>query len=195
MVLFSTIASRLTTIPELSGALTQHQLLAFFEVSTRFTEFIPPANPGNTSRPQPLPSLPDNIALVLSLYTGLALEHVSALWGALGDIIMSARPGELIIVPGTTDEFLSAIGPSHNVGVEIMISAQKTCTTTGCSRHGKHLGCRTTYRPNYSVRNAQDDDAKRCYYAGMPNVLEISERSYVEKELVGLFQAQMCFAQ
>ncbi|RDX42272.1 hypothetical protein OH76DRAFT_1363125 [Lentinus brumalis] len=107
-------------------------------------------------------------------------------------------------------------------GVEVMISARNTCATSGCARYGKYLGqrrdypghlytrkrgvlpvritsmycrgCHTTYRPNYSVCNAQQEDAERRYYEGIPDVLEISEHSYVERELVGLFRAQMCFA-
>ncbi|RDX42273.1 hypothetical protein OH76DRAFT_1488841 [Lentinus brumalis] len=97
MVLFSTVAARVAAIPEIYAILTQHQLLAFFELATRFTQFIPPANARSTSRTTvPLPSLPDNIALVLSIHTGLILDHVNLLWSALGDIIIISKtcPGK-----------------------------------------------------------------------------------------------------
>ena len=56
-------------------------------------------------------------------------------------------------------------------------------------------GCNTTYRPNYFVQNASGADARRIYYGGVPDYLEVSEHAYVEKDLVMLFRAQMCFAQ
>ncbi|KAI0744417.1 hypothetical protein C8Q76DRAFT_604520 [Earliella scabrosa] len=54
--------------------------------------------------------------------------------------------------------------------------------------------CHTTYRPNYRVRDASSDHAVRVYDEGIPPVLEVAEHAYVEKELVELFRAQMCFA-
>lgn len=55
--------------------------------------------------------------------------------------------------------------------------------------------CNTTYRPNYYIRNASQNDAQRVYYPGVPVVLEASETCYVESALVNLFRAQMFFAQ
>ena len=56
-------------------------------------------------------------------------------------------------------------------------------------------GCKTTYRPNYYVSNADADGAVRQYYDGVPKYLEVTLHSYVEEKLVRLFRHQMAFAQ
>ncbi len=61
--------------------------------------------------------------------------------------------------------------------------------------HDHCAACNTIVRPNYRVRNAQSPDAKRIYEEGVPNMLEVTEHTYVEKDLAGLFRAQMAFGQ
>ncbi|KAI0694818.1 hypothetical protein C8Q76DRAFT_634236 [Earliella scabrosa] len=56
-------------------------------------------------------------------------------------------------------------------------------------------GCKTTYRPNYSVTHAERPDATREYLPGVPEHLEATEHAYVDKELVNMFRMQMAFAQ
>ncbi|RPD52418.1 hypothetical protein L226DRAFT_468036 [Lentinus tigrinus ALCF2SS1-7] len=104
-----------------------------------------------------------------------------------------------------------------------MLSHVTKCETHGCSRQGRSIAgkrheyaaqlftrrrgvlpirvvtlyckeCHTTYRPNYIVRNASSPDATRVYYQGIPDALEVSEHTYIERDLVVLFRAQMAFA-
>ncbi len=56
-------------------------------------------------------------------------------------------------------------------------------------------GCRTTYRPNYAVRDAQAVEAKRVYYEGVPEIFEAAEHAFVDRDLITLFRAQMAFGQ
>ena len=56
-------------------------------------------------------------------------------------------------------------------------------------------GCNTTYRPNYSVTNADGESSMREYYQGVPKYLEVTQHSYVDIELINLFRHQMAFSQ
>ena len=56
-------------------------------------------------------------------------------------------------------------------------------------------GCNTTYRPNYSVCNADSQSSVREYYTGVPKYLEVTQHSYVDVELINLFRHQMAFSQ
>ncbi len=55
--------------------------------------------------------------------------------------------------------------------------------------------CKTTYRPNYLVHNASSEHARREYYGGIPDVIEVTEHAYVERALIELFRLQMAFSQ
>ncbi|KAI0740570.1 hypothetical protein C8Q76DRAFT_608605 [Earliella scabrosa] len=107
-------------------------------------------------------------------------------------------------------------------GVEVMVTPWRSCQTPGCREQGRPLGnprhfaghlytrrrgvlpvrivtlyckgCKTTYRANYSVTNAESPASRRIYNSGIPDVLEVSEHTYVEKELVQMFRMQMAFA-
>ncbi len=125
MVLFSTVSARASRLPAaLYARLTQTQLLEFFDVSTRFVPFIvPPKSQGARPDDRRTPVLPANIALVLSMHTELPVEDVNSLWGVLGDIVMNAQPGELVLLPGSTDASLSAIAPAHHLGTYYYVRA------------------------------------------------------------------------
>ncbi|RPD59431.1 hypothetical protein L227DRAFT_503555, partial [Lentinus tigrinus ALCF2SS1-6] len=108
-------------------------------------------------------------------------------------------------------------------GAEIVLSHASKCETDGCSRKGLSIAgkrheyagklftrrrgvlpirivtlyckeCHTTYRPNYIVRHASSPDAKREYYVGIPEALEVAQHTYIDKDLLILFRAQMAFA-
>ncbi|KAI0708330.1 hypothetical protein C8Q76DRAFT_627155 [Earliella scabrosa] len=55
-------------------------------------------------------------------------------------------------------------------------------------------GCHTTYRPNYSIRNASSPTSERVYYGDIPDVVEASEYAFVETKLAILFRTQMAFS-
>ena len=76
----------------------------------------------------------------------------------------------------------------------ILFSSLTSCNFNH-SRSTPSIGCHTTYRPNYIIQHAQSPDSKRLYYSGVPELLEVAEHTYIEKELVALFRAQMAFAQ
>ena len=56
-------------------------------------------------------------------------------------------------------------------------------------------GCKTTYRPNYSVVNANSKSSVREYYKGVPKYVEVTQHSYVDTDLIYLFRHQMAFSQ
>lgn len=56
-------------------------------------------------------------------------------------------------------------------------------------------GCKTTYRPNYYITNASNDESERVYSLEVPQYLEITQHSYIERELVAVFRHQMAFTQ
>ena len=114
MVLLSDIISRVSTLPALYTRLQQAQLLAFFDVGTRFAPFIDLTSirPGASHA-----DLPENIQVVLSIYTQLPVEDILALWAVLGDIILHACPGELVLLPGQTNVFLAKTGPVNQLGM------------------------------------------------------------------------------
>lgn len=59
----------------------------------------------------------------------------------------------------------------------------------------QYADCSTTYRPNYYVHNADNHAAVRQYASGIPQYLEITQHSYVERDLVEVFRNQMAFTQ
>ncbi|RDX54688.1 hypothetical protein OH76DRAFT_1340898, partial [Lentinus brumalis] len=105
-------------------------------------------------------------------------------------------------------------------GAEIIAPPVRSCITADCSERGKPLGgkkndylatlytrqrgtlavavyslyckvCKTTYRPDYLVRNASSPDSVREYYPGVPEYIEASEYSFVDAKLISLFRNQM----
>ena len=114
MVLLSDIISRVSTLPALYTRLQQAQLLAFLDVGTRFAPFIDLTSirPGASHA-----DLPENIQVVLSIYTQLPVEDILTLWAVLGDIILHACPGELVLLPGQTNVFLAKTGPVNQLGM------------------------------------------------------------------------------
>ena len=114
MVLFADIVKRLAPLPSLYGRLTQAQLLSYFDVATRFAPLLDLSRSSTTGAH--LPSLPDNMALVLSIHVKLPLDDIFELWSALGALILAAKPGELVVHPSDTDAALTVLGPAHDIG-------------------------------------------------------------------------------
>ncbi|EMD32350.1 hypothetical protein CERSUDRAFT_58618 [Gelatoporia subvermispora B] len=110
-----------------------------------------------------------------------------------------------------------------SIGAEILITPYRTCIRPGCPKQGHSntdrksyagylytlrrgvlpvriltlycRGCNTTYRPNYHVHRAEQPIASRNYNAALvPQYLEVTEHTYVERELVVLFRNQMAFS-
>ena len=118
MVLFADLVKRLSPLAALYGRLTQAQLLGYFDVATRFAPLINlSANWQPGSRP---PRLPDNMALVLSIHVKLTLDDIFDMWAALGDLVLAARPGELVTGQSDTDVSLSVLAPAHNLGTSML---------------------------------------------------------------------------
>ncbi len=86
------------------------------DVASRFVPIIYPANTHRLKSQGRTIALPENIAMVLSIHIKLPLEDVHELWRVLGDVVLMASAGELVLEPGETDEGLSGIAPSHNLG-------------------------------------------------------------------------------
>lgn len=113
MVLFSDIVSSISRCTALYARLTQAQLLGYFDVARRFAPLI--SMPSR--RPlDPIPALPDNVALVLSMHTKLSLDDVFEMWSALGHIILSAGPGELVTGISDVDTTLAGVAPHAHLG-------------------------------------------------------------------------------
>ncbi|RDX47787.1 hypothetical protein OH76DRAFT_1353662 [Lentinus brumalis] len=55
--------------------------------------------------------------------------------------------------------------------------------------------CKTTYRSNYCVTQAEAKTSIRQYYREIPSAIEASEYCYVDRSLLPLIRAQMAFAQ
>ncbi|RPD56578.1 hypothetical protein L226DRAFT_433281, partial [Lentinus tigrinus ALCF2SS1-7] len=109
------------------------------------------------------------------------------------------------------------------IGAEVLISPHRTCINVDCPDHGKPLqnphkpflchlftvdrgvlpirvltlyckACRTTYRPNYSVSDADSPLSVRRYHKGLPDVIDASEHYYFDTRFMSLVRAQMAFA-
>lgn len=78
----------------------------------------------------------------------------------------------------------------------MLIQLDAVTNTYTFSLRLRYVGCHTTYRPDYFVRNASAPDAVRQYYPdAMPPYVEASEYSFVECKLIDLFRNQMCISQ
>ena len=133
MVLIRDIAARLTPLTELYDRLTQAQLLGYFDVATRFAPLINLSiSPRQSNR---VPPLPDNMALVLSIHVTLSLDDVFALWDALGDIILGAAPGELVVDPQNADRTLAGHAPVRDLGAWPCSSFQGRKNSTELIHH------------------------------------------------------------
>ncbi len=58
-----------------------------------------------------------------------------------------------------------------------------------------HPACKTTYRPNYSVTEADSPLSVRRYNTGVAEVIEAAEHYYFDSHFMSLVRAQMAFAQ
>ncbi|TFK79830.1 hypothetical protein K466DRAFT_605837 [Polyporus arcularius HHB13444] len=215
------ITHRLSTYAvELFLHLSYVQLSLFFEASLRLLPAITLKRPRTTTE---TPPLPEHVCDLLSVQVQVPTAAIKTLWKALGDLVLQAAPRDLVS-GDTVDCVLSAAGAIHGLGAETLVSPTRVCLTPTCPDHGRALGgdqksyqahlytrrrgvlpvsvltlycrgCKTTYRPNYSVTHASNPAAKREYHSGMPAALEVTEHSYVEAELAVLFRTQIAFAQ
>ncbi|KAI0696225.1 hypothetical protein C8T65DRAFT_757020 [Cerioporus squamosus] len=222
MLLFHEVVTLLRTLdPQLSATLQYIQLSKFFAAVARLASLILLNAPRRTVG---VPMLPEPVRHSLAHILHMSLKDVDSLWDVFGHTALHQPSCDLFPQPAELDKALSTLAAAHPVGAEILVSPHRHCTTTGCKDLGKPLqsthkpfrahlftvqrgvlpvrvvtlyckACKTTYRPNYSVTQADSPLSVRRYNTGVADAIEAGEHYYVDSTFMSLVRAQMAFAQ
>ncbi len=111
MVLLADVVHRILQHEELYSHVTFRQLAAFLEIISRLLPLLDLVSP---RRRVTLPSLPPNVAHVLSMGTDLPPSRISELWIALGPTLLEGV--DMTVSQADVDFTLSTIGPSQRLG-------------------------------------------------------------------------------
>ncbi|KJA15025.1 hypothetical protein HYPSUDRAFT_72271 [Hypholoma sublateritium FD-334 SS-4] len=195
--------------------LTLDGLMTFTRILSHLRRDILQLQPLEQSNPStPLCFLPENIQMFLSECLGIALSDIGDLWNALRDHIWVSPLMPLI--PGEDFTVFKAVGWKYGLSSAVSIyPPSDRCTNINCLHriplkkefrkkvivYTQGLGvqpaynisiycpkCCTSYHHNYSVQNA-----RRTYYPGIPNIIQVGDHQFVETKVIASWQAHMLF--
>ncbi|TFK45431.1 hypothetical protein OE88DRAFT_1721508 [Heliocybe sulcata] len=188
------ICDILNSAPGILECMTMEQAIRFVELASQ------------------LKHLPENYRDFLSAASCIPLDYVDVCWRAFRDTIWSY--GESRWCTGTNDALFRQHGITQRLAPNMLYPPMRTCQNPlccnihllrnkdgereavlftlaagACATFAYHLycsRCQTTYYHNYSVYQGI-----RTYYQGVPQVIQVGEHQYVEREVLNLFVGLM----
>ncbi|KAF8547820.1 hypothetical protein OG21DRAFT_1599609 [Imleria badia] len=194
------------------------QLLRFFALAIPLKNNILLAQPSDFATAAPPLILPASVQFFLSSSSGIALDLIQASWDAFKHILWSPTAvhdfGSVLHVPPLM--FDDQHGLQYGFTSRTVYPPDQTCTTPTCPRtlkgmrmmhaeqrqcvlytlaHGAlpvysiHLSCeacQTNYHHNFKVYQG-----RRTYYGGIPDMLQVGEHRFVERQVVEMWLTLM----
>ncbi|KAK7039107.1 hypothetical protein VNI00_010291 [Paramarasmius palmivorus] len=200
--------------PDISDKLNFPKLQRFFRLCRR--HLFREADPESPEDPTVLPAELDlPLRTFLSSALGLEENLVQRCWSGMRTTIAESCYWDVT----DDDDLFRMYGDGAQIGAMDLIADLKTCLGPDCNRRNlrKEAGvscriftlrrgvlpayyytlycsvCSTRYYPNYYVQRPGDINCQRVYYGGIPSVLHVFQKAFVEVDLIEHFEWQMMF--
>ncbi|KIM75798.1 hypothetical protein PILCRDRAFT_798649 [Piloderma croceum F 1598] len=212
---FDAIYELLKQYPGLSGKIGMEKGMTFVRLATHLKDEILMQQRPSYNLEEPPDRLPENVSEFLGNAMNIPDEYIEGCWNVFRQLVWHQDAnGDSV---GADVKFFRQYGLQNLLSACTLFPPTRTCTNIDCPK--QHTGtllrrkddprkavlftlgegacptysihlycyeCHTSYEHCYSVKNNT-----RTYYKGIPDVIEVGEHQFVEREVLNLFTGLM----